>query len=800
MVSSASKALVLLIGRRAVRSLVSRGQSEAFSHQIPAGGDAGILSKLQRQRWLSKAFAVKPLGGSSGDVSEPSSNPKRRRFGVRVLAGALAFLFFTAQAGAATATSDATTGPIWACMAFLRSSLAPLGELLRAGPQRDILGLLGATMFFVPMMKILRTSSILGFLVMGIVMGPSGLNCISGLHEAHFLAEFGIIFFLFEMGLELSVEKVLSMKYDVFGIGSVQFFGTGLLIALLARYFAPSLPVTSLVVLGGGLALSSSAFVLQLLRDKGQLGTRYGRASFGVLLLQDLAVVPLLVVVPLLANSSGGGIALMRALGLAAARAGLALGFISFLGRVVLARVFRFAMWAQSSEAFLAVTMGTVLLCSGVTEGLGLSTTLGAFLAGVLLSETPYRHQIEADIAPFRGMLLGLFFTTVGFSIDLSLLVTSWQTVVPLILGLLALKAGVVAATCRVFGVAQPSTIQTSLLLAPGGEFAFVVLKLADELRLLPPAMSSTLVTATALSMALTPVVAKIGDGLAAELRGRMQATQDAEATEIVARAQSGKGFVAVCGFGRIGKVICQILDAEGLDYIVFEKDPEKAIQARKAGRPVFLADCSRRDVLENFSVRKARLVVLAMGERHPTDKCAAALRLLSPAVNMLVRAQDSSHQAFLERAYGVSAVVPALPPDSVLLSLPFGGEVMRRLGFDDAVVATIMEEQRRKIYQEGGLREFTVSRGQLQNAFKQFDGGRGCILTTELPALMLKLRDRKMDDKDFEQLVERLESARAQHGMNGTLTLVDLETLLSSARLLPPSDQDKWNDEEAIH
>mmetsp|Transcript_44937 Transcript_44937/g.103939 ORF Transcript_44937/g.103939 Transcript_44937/m.103939 type:complete len:853 (-) Transcript_44937:87-2645(-) len=785
MTSSTPQSLIaVLVGQRALKSLVARSQAEA-SNLARADVSDSVAGDTRRRRWSVLPHGLKLMQGFD--------KSRRRKLGIRVLS-LVGVLLFSAKAVAASTASTAPSGPLAQVVAFLSSSLAPLSELLKAGPQRDVLGLLGATMLFVPMMKILRTSSILGFLAMGVVLGPSGLNCISGLHEAHFFAEFGIIFFLFEMGLELSVEKVLSMKYDVFGIGSFQFFGTGLIIACLAHFFAPSLPVTSLVVLGGGLALSSSAFVLQLVRDKGQLATRYGRASFGVLLLQDLAVVPLLVVVPLLANSSGGSTALMRALGLAAARAGMALGLISVLGRVVMARVFHFAIWAQSSEAFLAVTMGTVLICSGVTEGLGLSTTLGAFLAGVLLSETPYRHQIEADIAPFRGMLLGLFFTTVGFSIDLNLLATQWYTIFPLIIGLLLLKAGVVAGTCAIFKVAKPSAIQTSLLLAPGGEFAFVIFKLADELHLLPPKMSSMLVTATALSMAITPVVARLGEGLATELRGRLQAREgtDAEAQDLLARAESAGGFVAVCGYGRIGKVICQILDAEGkVNYIVLEKNPEKAIAARQAGLPVFLADCTRRDVLESFSISKAKLVVLAMGERNPTDKCARALRSICPNVKMLVRAQDSSQQAYLENVLGVQAVVPALPPDSVLLSLPFGGEVMKRLGFNDARVYAMMEEQRRKIYQEGGFKEFSVTRAALENTFKLFDpNGDGYIHTAELRTIMIKLRERNLDDNDFEQLLERLESCRAQHNFDDELTLLDLVQLFSAARLLSQSDE----------
>uniref|UniRef100_A0A7S4QJC1 Calmodulin n=1 Tax=Alexandrium monilatum TaxID=311494 RepID=A0A7S4QJC1_9DINO len=632
---------------------------------------------------------------------------------------------------------------------FVVTELGHLDHLVYPGAARDVMGLLSATALLVPLVKKLGTSPIIAFLLMGVLLGPSGFDLISSEHEAHVLAEFGIIFFLFEMGLELSIEKVLSMKYDVFGLGFAQYVVTGLLIAGCAHLFVPGLPAGALVVLGGALALSTSAFVLQLIKDKGQLGTRYGRASLGVLLFQDMAVVPLLVVVPLLAGA-GGGAVLGKALAHAAGRSVLALAIIVVVGKFVINRIFFLVSSVNSSEAFLSVTFLTVLLCSSITEGLGLSNTLGAFFGGVLLAETNYRHQIEADIAPFRGMLLGLFFVTVGFSIDLGLLASEWATILPLILGLLAVKALVVAAACAKAGLSGPSAVQASLLLAPGGEFAFVAFGLAERLGLISLHLDKLLVTATALSMSLTPVMARLGDWLAAQIRAMAAADgEDAEGQAMLERVQSAdRGFVVVCGYGRIGKVVCNLLDVEEtVSYIAFDIDPAKAIEARREGLPVFLADCTRREVLENFKVKEARLVVIAVADKNAANQTATAIRQRYPKLPMLVRAMDNEHQDHLTSALGVTAVVPQLPADSVLLSLPFGGAVLRRLGFPESEIDGLLEEERRKIY------DGVAGPKGLVDAFKLLDDdGDGKLSRAELRRGLSNV-GKSMGDEEFERL-----------------------------------------------
>jgi len=563
------------------------------------------------------------------------------------------------------------------------------------GQLSELLCLLLAITLVVPLMMRLKTSPIIGFLLIGLVLGPSGLGVMNKTNLAHKMADLGIVFFLFETGLELTIKKVMSMRADVFGLGTCQYLGSGLLIAGLASVFNPSLPSSALVVLGGSLALSSSAFGLQLLRDNSQMGTRFGRASFGVLLFQDLAVVPLLVMLPLLGGGEGGSFvqAGMKAL----VKATVALGFICVLGQVFLRKVFYWVKRSGSSEAFLAATLGTVLLCSQITEGLGLSDTLGAFVGGVLVAETNYSHQVEADIAPFRGMLLGLFFVTVGFALDLKLLATQWTTVLPLLLGLLVLKAVVVICGCLAWGLSGASSLQSAMLLAPGGEFAFVVFGIADRLQLIPTSVSSVLVTTTVLSMAMTPVLVAGGAKLAAILRQRrgqqnLEGSDQRATTDIEKIETSREGFVIVCGWNAVSRAICDLLDAEGrAQYIVFEDNPKIVANARASGLPVYLVDCTSREVLDKFKVGSSRLVVLC-SPRQTADRQARVIRRLYPDVPILVRAEDVQHKRFLRNQLKVKAVIPGL------ISVRFGGTVLKELGYPQEEVDGLLQQQIRSI------------------------------------------------------------------------------------------------------
>jgi len=553
-------------------------------------------------------------------------------------------------------------------------------------PVKDALILLLATVFVVPLMRKFNTSPILGFLSAGLFLGPNGFGLVHRIGASKTLAEFGVVFFLFEMGLELSLSRLKSLGMDVFGLGSLQWFITGIILALIS--LINNAPIEIAVVIGFGLALSSSAFVLQLLSERGEVGTRFGRASFGILLFQDLAVVPLLAV--------GGGdfSSLLKALGTAAGKAAVALGIIFLGGRAFLEPVFRMGASAKSPEAFVATILVTVLAMSTLTESLGLSDTLGAFLAGVLLAETKYRHQIEADIAPFRGLLLGLFFITVGFGIDVSLMTGNFLIVSFLLVCLLFIKASVITALGRVFGINFASSQRTGLILAQGGEFAFVTLGLAQKSNILAPQHAQLLFLLVALSMAMTPFLASTGSRIAASIerkRGLIGARKE--------DFQNAKDYVVVAGFGRVGQSVCELLDARLVRYMAFDMNPGKVIEARNKGLPVFYGDACRPEVLKAAGIKSPKAVVVTLDDKQGASKAVNALRREYPTIQIFVRAKDAKHQKMLQLG-GATAIVPELLESSLLL----GGAVLLSYGTPIEEVNSLIEEARKKTLLDAGL------------------------------------------------------------------------------------------------
>jgi monovalent cation:H+ antiporter-2, CPA2 family len=649
----------------------------------------------------------------------------------------------------------------------LKDALLELADYMR-GPKSDTLLLLLATALITPVCKKFGTSPILGFLSSGMLLGPNGWGLISGIHTTETLAELGIVFFLFEMGIELSFERLLSMKRDVFGLGLSQFLCTAVAIAGAGSLLG--LPANALVVLGGGLALSSSAFVLQLLKDKSQLATRFGKASFGVLLFQDLAVVPLLVVTPILAGGGGG---LAAALGSAILKASIALGSIALGGRYLLNPLFKTVAQAQSQEAFLGVILLTVLSMSFMTEGLGLSNTLGAFLAGVLLSETKYRYQVEADIAPFRGVLLGLFFVTVGFEIDLSLILSNLPLVASIVTGIIAIKAMILTALSLGFGLSLSVSQQTGLILSQGGEFAFVAFGLARSLGILDPATTKLLLTSVSLSMALTPAMASLGAKISKQLEEKSDFThylgQDRDANEI----KESEDFAVVVGYGVVGKVVCDLLDRKFIKYVGIDIDPNKAIQARNSGLPVFYGDIGRQEVAEAFNVGKARAAIVCIADKQEANRAVIALRRWFPDLKIFCRAADKDHAYRLQNTLDVVAMVPVLPEDNLLLTLPFGGAVLRALGGSPEEVNAILETKRKEVLSGKGLDENEDGMALLQLGFDPSELATPKKKEKPSNSTIVDASTEEMEDEEEEEArkareaaVERLEEAMERSPM----------------------------------
>uniref|UniRef100_A0ACD5WM78 Uncharacterized protein n=1 Tax=Avena sativa TaxID=4498 RepID=A0ACD5WM78_AVESA len=532
----------------------------------------------------------------------------------------------------------------------------------------DVLYLLLASVVFVPLFqKIPGGSPVLGYLAAGVLIGPYGLSIIRHVHGTKAIAEFGVVFLLFNIGLELSVERLSSMKKYVFGLGSAQVLATSVVIGMIAHRFA-ALPGPAAIVIGSGLALSSTAVVLQVLQERGESTSRHGRATFSVLLFQDLAVVVLLILIPLLSpNSSKGGVgfqAIAEAMGMAAVKAVAAITAIIAGGRLFLRPIYRQIAENRNAEIFSANTLLVIFGTSLLTARAGLSMALGAFLAGLLLAETEFSLQVESDIAPYRGLLLGLFFMTVGMSIDPKLFMSNFPAI-SLILSLLIIgKTLLVALTGRLFGVSTIAAVRTGLLLAPGGEFAFVAFGEAVNQGLLSPQLSSLLFLVVGISMAMTPYLAAGGQFLASKFEQhdvRSLLPVESETDDL-------QGHIIILGFGRVGQIIAQLLSERLIPFVALDVRSDRVAVGRALDLPVYFGDAGSREVLHKVGAERACAAAITLDTPGANYRAVWALSKYFPNVKTFVRAHDVDHGVNLEKA-GASAVVPETLEPSLQLA-----------------------------------------------------------------------------------------------------------------------------------
>ncbi|KAM2731715.1 hypothetical protein EV2_035350 [Malus domestica] len=563
----------------------------------------------------------------------------------------------------------------------------------------DTLTFLAVTVIIVPAFKIIKASPILGFFFAGIVLNQFGL--IRNLTDVKVLSEWGILFLLFEMGLELSFSRLKALAKYAFGMGLTQVvlstlaftafelppngaIGTQILTFLFNS--RPDLvnirSIDEAVVIGAALSLSSSAFVLQLLAEKGELPTRFGSATLGILLLQDIAVVPLLVILPVLESQNLAEESIWPMLLKESLKALGGLGILSLGGKFLLRRVFEFVAEARSSEAFVALCLLTVAGTSLLTQKLGFSDTLGAFLAGALLAETNFRTQIEADIRPFRGLLLGLFFVTTGTSIDMPLLFREWPNVLSLLGGLIVIKTLIITAIGPRVGLTLQESVRIGLLLSQGGEFGFVVFSLANRLGVLPLELNKLLIIVVVLSMALTPLLNEAGRR-AAELIDDKFGAED-KAAEVVNFDSSEP--VVILGFGQMGQVLANFLstplasgidsDNLGLPFVAFDMDPSVVKASRKLGFPILYGDGSRPAVLQSAGISSPKAVMVLYTARSRTTEAVQRLRHAFPAIPIYARALDLKHLLELKKSGATDAIL-----ESAETSLQLGSKLLKGFG-----------------------------------------------------------------------------------------------------------------------
>ncbi|XP_042458982.1 K(+) efflux antiporter 2, chloroplastic-like [Zingiber officinale] len=554
----------------------------------------------------------------------------------------------------------------------------------------DMLWLLLASVIFVPaFQKIPGGSPVLGYLAAGILIGPYGLSIIHHVHGTKAIAEFGVVFLLFNIGLELSVERLSSMKKYVFGLGSSQVLVTAVVVGLVAYFFSGLLGPAAIVI-GNGLALSSTAVVLQVLQERGESTSRHGRATFSVLLFQDLAVVVLLILIPLISpNSSKGGMglqAIAEALGLAAVKAIVAITAIIAGGRLLLRPIYKQIAENQNAEIFSANTLLVILGTSLLTARAGLSMALGAFLAGLLLAETEFSLQVESDIAPYRGLLLGLFFMTVGMSIDPKLLLANFPVIMGALGLLIAGKTLVVALLGRLFGISTIAAIRVALLLAPGGEFAFVAFGEAVNQGILSSQLSSLLFLVVGISMALTPWLAAGGQLLAS----RFEQHDVRSLLPVESETDDLQDHIIICGFGRIGQIIAQLLSERLIPFVALDVRSDRVAVGRALGLPVYFGDAGSKEVLHKVGAERACAAAIALDTPGANYRTVWALSKYFPNVKTFVRAHDVDHGINLEKA-GASAVVP----ETLEPSLQLAAAVLEQAKLPTSEIAATINEFR---------------------------------------------------------------------------------------------------------
>ncbi|MEE4380661.1 MAG: cation:proton antiporter [Pseudomonadales bacterium] len=508
----------------------------------------------------------------------------------------------------------------------------------------------------------LRLPGTLGYFVAGAILGPTGFALVDSRENIDRVAEFGVVLLLFTLGLEFSLPRLLAMRRAVFGMGTVQ------VVASTALFAGPllwwGLDVGLAVVIGGGLALSSTALVSRELTLTGQLRGRHGQQAIGILLFQDLAAVFFLILVPALAGASGEGlgttVALLSAKGVALF-AGLMLA-----GRWLLPPLFHEIARSRSEELFVLAALAVVLGAAWLTQAMEMSMALGGFVGGMMLGESRYRHQVEADIRPFRDVLLGVFLVSVGMMLDLSLLVSFWPRVLGFGLILMVAKLAIITAVGLAFGEPRRTALRTGIVLAQGGEFAFALLALAASYELVSPDVQAFMVAVTLVSMVLTPALVRRSGWLTDRLLGPAPAPP-APAGTAPGEAPAAPGSVLLLGFGRVGQMVGRMLEEAQVPFLALDADPNRVNDAALAGLPIRFGDARRAEILRAVGAADARLVVLAIDDRDAALRALEAVRELRPTAPVLVRTRDDRDiDAFLDA--GATEVVPETFDASLML------------------------------------------------------------------------------------------------------------------------------------
>lgn len=528
-----------------------------------------------------------------------------------------------------------------------------------------------------PLFKKMGLGTVLGYLAAGIVIGPL-LRFISDGEEILHFAELGVVFLLFIIGLELKPSRLWQMRRDIFGLGLTQVMVSAFVI-LAASMALGGQPWAAAMVIGFGLALSSTAFGIQILDERGDLNTKYGQQSFSILLFQDLAIVPILALVPLVAPATAdNGDSIITSIAITVT----AIAALFVAGRYLLNPMFQLIAETGAKEAMIAAALFVVLASGMLMQVAGLSMAMGAFIAGVMLAESSYRHELEADIEPFRGILLGLFFMAVGLSLDLLVIADNILIILISVPVLMVIKALVIYAACRVFGSSHNDSIQIAGLLPQGGEFGFVIFSAAAAAGVFSPATASLLVAIVTLSMALTPLAAVIA-------RRLMRTASHEQMDEDYADAGSD---VLMIGFSRFGQIASQMLLAGGSDVTIIDLSADRIRSASKFGFKIYFGDGTRKDVLIAAGIKRAKIVAVCTQNMEITDKIVDLIQAEFPTARIFARAYDRTHTLSL-RARGVDYEMRETFESGIM----FGRKTLEALGATEDLALEISLDVRRR-------------------------------------------------------------------------------------------------------
>jgi len=560
----------------------------------------------------------------------------------------------------------------------------------------DALVVLGTAGILLPILSRLGFSPVLGYLAAGALLGPFGLGSLSqsfplltwftigDANDVAGIAELGVVFLLFLIGLELSLHRLTTMRRLVFGLGELQVLVTTVMLAGAAVYYGKSL--SEAVILGASLSLSSTAIVLEVLSKQERLKTSVGRTSFAVLLAQDLAVIPILIFIALLAAGPQGSV--LGSVGTAVAQAAIALSVIILSGRFLLRPLFRLVASTRSRDLFIAAVLFVIIAAGVITNQAGMSMALGAFVAGLLLAETEYRRAIEATIDPFKSLLLGIFFFTVGMKIDVRVLLREPLLLAGGVIGLIALKSIVIVALAKLFRLSWPVAVEVGLLLGAGGEFAFVSLGAAAELQLIDADTATFALTVTSATMALIPLVSHLARRFASRLRAA-----GATPSELMMRPTGRQRHAIVVGYGRVGKVVCALLKEHGVPYIAADFDASTVTHDRRDGHDVYYGDAADPKFLEICGLADAAGVIITIHTHQLIDDIVEHVRAMRPDVLIVSRARDADHARHLYRLGATDAV-----PEAIEASLQLSEAALVGLGLATGPVIASIHEKRDEI------------------------------------------------------------------------------------------------------